>query len=151
MVQCNKIANYAAEALIRNGFEVKKAPEGQKMNTSIDESNNWGADMHIPIHTNGFVGVNMGTVVMVKKAEGEPLKAAQAMLNAVGPITPGDDFAIMESPDLKELNSINAISVYVEVEFHDTVAGAKWIINNTKPAGEAIAKGVCDYYNIKFH
>lgn len=151
MVQCNIIANYAAEALIRNGFDVKKAPEGQKMATSIDESNNWGADMHIPIHTNGFVGVNMGTVVMVKKAEGEPLKAAQAMLNAVGPITPGDDFAIMERPDLRELNSINAISVYVEVEFHDTVAGAKWIINNTKPAGEAIAKGVCDYYNINFH
>ena len=150
MVQCNKIAEYAKIALERNGFEVKKAPQGQEMNKSIEESNAWGADMHLPIHTNGFVGKNMGTTIMVYKAEGEALKAAQALLNSVGAISPGKDFPIMERPGLKELNSVKALPVYIEVEFHDTIEGATWIINNTKNAGEAIAKGVCDYYGVKY-
>lgn len=150
MVQCNKIAECAKLALERNGFEVKKAPQGQEMNKSIEESNAWGADMHLPIHTNGFVGKNMGTTIMVYKAEGEALKAAQALLNSVGAISPGKDFPIMERPGLKELNSVKALPVYIEVEFHDTIEGATWIINNTKNAGEAIAKGVCDYYGVKY-
>ena len=150
MVQCNKIAECAKIALERNGFEVKKAPQGQEMNKSIEESNAWGADMHLPIHTNGFVGKNMGTTIMVYKAEGEALKAAQALLNSVGAISPGKDFPIMERPGLKELNSVKALPVYIEVEFHDTIEGATWIINNTKNAGEAIAKGVCDYYGVKY-
>lgn len=150
MVQCNKIAECAKLALERNGFEVKKAPQGQEMNKSIEESNAWGADMHLPIHTNGFVGKNMGTTIMVYKAEGEAIKAAQALLNSVGAISPGKDFPIMERPGLKELNSVKALPVYIEVEFHDTIEGATWIINNTKNAGEAIAKGVCDYYGVKY-
>lgn len=56
MVQCNRIAEAARVALKRCGFDVKKAPQGQNMNTSINESNNWGADLHIPVHTNAGGG-----------------------------------------------------------------------------------------------
>ena len=56
MEQCNRIAVCAAEHLTRNGYTVKRAPKGQKMNTSIKESNDWKADLHIPIHTNAGGG-----------------------------------------------------------------------------------------------
>lgn len=63
MVQCNKIAEYAKIALDRNGFEVKKAPQRREMSTSIDESNSWGVDLHMPLHTNGFIGQNMARLL----------------------------------------------------------------------------------------
>ena len=61
MEQCNRIADCAKVALERCGFTVKKAPKGQAMKTSISESNSWGADLHIPIHTNACTNTGTGT------------------------------------------------------------------------------------------
>lgn len=151
MVQCNKIASYAKTALERCGFSVKKAPQGQSMYTSVSESNNWGANLHIPIHTNASNGqVTGGTLVMLYNQTGENYKAGKAILNAVAPITPGKDYALQTNTSLYELRMTTAIAVYLECEFHDTVQGAKFIINNTKKLGEAIAKGVCDYFDVYY-
>ena len=35
-----------------------------------------------------------------------------------------------------------------ECEFHDTKEGSDFIRKNTKKIGEAIAKGICDYYGV---
>lgn len=151
MVQCNRIAEYAKKALERNGFSVMKAPEGQSMSASVAQSNSWNSDLHIPIHTNAFNGtLTGGTMVMIYSSASENLKAASALLNSVAPITPGKDYAIQVRTDLYELYATKAVAVYLEVEFHDTVEGATWIINNVKKIGEAIAKGVCDYYNVAY-
>lgn len=151
MAQCNRIASYAQTALERCGFSVKRAASGQAMQTSVSESNNWGADLHIPIHTNAANGqITGGTLVMLFSQSGDNYKAGKAILNAVAPITPGKDYAIQTNTSLYELNSTSAVAVYLECEFHDTVTGAKFIINNVKSIGEAIAKGVCDYYNVAY-
>lgn len=151
MAQCNKIASYAKTALERCGFEVKKAAEGQSMYTSVSDSNSWGADLHIPIHTNAFDGtVTGGTLVMIYSSASENSKAANAILGAVGPITPGKDYSVRVNTSLYELSSTSAVAVYLECEFHDTVQGAKFIVENTKELGEAIAKGVCDYYGVYY-
>ena len=147
MVQCNRIAVSAEYHLKRHGFEVKKAPEGQNMWTSINESNSWGANLHVPIHTNAFNGsLTGGTLIMLYSTSGENLKAGQAIFNRLAPITPGSDYSIRANTGLAELNSTKAIAVYVECEFHDTEDGANFIINNTDKIGEAIAHGICDYF-----
>ena len=149
--QCNEIAEYAKTALERCGFEVKKAPKGQSMMKNITESNSWGTDLHIPIHTNAFDGQTLGgTLVMIYSDDTENKKAGSAILNAVAPISPGPDYSLRVNPNLAELNSTKAIAVYVECEFHDTKEGASWIINNLKSLGEAICKGVCDYYSVTY-
>ena len=151
MIQCNRIAEAAKTALTRCGFEVKKAPQGQDMMVTIRESNAWGADLHIPIHTNAFNGkVTGGTLVMLYSDKAENNKAGKAILDAVKPLTPGSDYTLRYRPELAELNATNAIAVYLEVEFHDTPDGAKWIINNVNAIGESIAKGVCSYYGVKY-
>ncbi len=151
MEQCNKIADYAKKALERCGFSVKKAVKGQNMYTSINESNNWGADLHIPIHTNAYNGnVTGGTLVMLYNNTDSNNKAGKALLNTIAPLSPGKDYSLRYNTDLAELNSTNAIAVYIEVEFHDTETGASWIINNVKNIGEAIAKGVCNYYGANY-
>ena len=149
--QCNKIAEYAKTALQRCGFEVKKAPKGQSMSNNIKESNSWNADLHIPIHTNAYNGkLTGGTLVMIYSNETENKKAGISILNAVAQISPGNDYTLRTNPELAELNSTKAIAVYVECEFHDSKEGSNWIINNVKPLGEAIAKGVCDYYGVAY-
>lgn len=151
MIQCNKIASYAKTALERCGFSVKKAAQGQSMYTSVSESNSWSADLHIPIHTNAANGqVTGGTLVMLYTQSGDNLKAGKAILNAVAPITPGSDYAIQTNASLYELSSTSAVAVYLECEFHDTETGAKFIVNNVKNLGEAIAKGVCAYFNVYY-
>lgn len=149
--QCNKIAEYAKIALQRCGFEVKKAPKGQAMTKNISESNSWNADLHIPIHTNAYNRkLTGGTLVMIYSNNDENKKAGMSILNAVAPISPGNDYTLRTNPELAELNSTKAIAVYVECEFHDSKEGSNWIINNVKPLGEAIAKGVCDYYGVTY-
>ncbi len=151
MEQCNRIADYAKTALERCGFSVKKAPKGQDMYKTIAESDNWGADLHIPIHTNAANGKTTGgTLVMLFSNTKANNKAGNAILSAVAPLSPGKDYALWYRPGLAELNSTKAIATYLEVEFHDTKEGAKWIINNAQAIGEAIAKGVCNYYGKKY-
>jgi len=150
-VQCNRIAEFAKKALERCGFSVKKAVKNQDMNKSIRESNEWGADLHIPIHTNAYNGkVTGGTLVMLYSNNSANNKAGKAILDAVASISPGKDYSLRYNPELAELNATASIAVYLEVEFHDTEEGAKWIVENTESIGEAIAKGVCNYYDIKY-
>ena len=73
--QCNRIADAAKTALERCGFTVKKAPKGQAMSKSIAESNAWGADLHLPIHTNA--GSGNGTMCMVYSNSAENMKYAK--------------------------------------------------------------------------
>ena len=144
MEQCNRIADAAKNALERCGFTVKKAPKGQDMRKSINESNSWGADLHIPIHTNAFDGKASGTIVFVYSKNSKNMKYANPIYQEVQSACPGKtDYGVRENPELAELNSTNATAVYVEADFHDNPAIAKWITENPNAVGEAIAKGVC--------
>ena len=147
--QCNRIADAAKTALERCGFVVKKAPKGQDMHKSIAESNSWGADLHIPIHTNA--GGGNGTVVFVYNTKTTNLRFASPIYKAVQEVTPGKiEYGVRENPGLAELNGTSATAVYIEVDFHDDKEIAKWLIENPKTVGEAIAKGVCAAYGEKY-
>lgn len=147
--QCNRIADAAKTALERCGFTVKKAPKGQTMSTSIAESNAWGADLHLPIHTNA--GGGNGTMCMVYSNAAENMKYAKPIYNTVQAVTPGKiNYDVQVRSDLAELNSTNAIAVYTEVDFHDNPDIAKWIINNPQTIGEAFAKGVCQAFGVTY-
>lgn len=152
MEECNRIAEYAKMALERNGFEVKVAPKGQSMVKSIEESNKWKPDLHIPIHTNAANGSADGTLVMIYSNEKKNMEPAEYIYKAVSSISPGSTKrSIQVRKDLAELRDTNSVSVYIECEFHDNLAISKWIIENKSAIGEAIAKGICEYYGVKYN
>lgn len=146
-VQCNRIAEALEKHLKRNGYEVKRAPKGQEMNKSISDSNKWGADVHIPIHTNA--GGGKGALVMVYSKTAPNLKYAQPVYDALKAISPnGGGYGVRTDVDvckhtLGEIQNTSATAVYVEAEFHDNANLAKWIINNVDKIAVAIAKGIC--------
>ena len=149
MAQCDKIAAATAKALKRCGFDVMVAKSGTLMQTRCPESDKFGADIHMPIHTNAFNGkYTGGTRVFCLNSNGR--KAAEAVKNALGAISPGKDDSVSYKTDLYEINVPKALSVYVECEFHDTKTGSDWIRKNTNPIGEAICKGLCNYFDVKY-
>ena len=147
MEQCNKIAVAAEAALKRCGFTVKRAPKGQNMYTSINESNAFKADVHVCIHTNA--GGGRGTNVFVYNNSDTNLKYAKPVYNELVKLT-GNGRGIKTYPELAEINQTNAKCVYCECEFHDNATLAKWIINNTTKIGEAIAKGLCKAFGVAY-
>ena len=140
-VQCNRIATAAKKALERNGYTVKKAPEGQSYVKNVAESNAWGADIHMPIHTNAG-GNKKGTLGLCYRGCVNN-KYMQAVYKAVAECTPWSDLGIGVRNDLYEINKTKMMCVYIECAFHDKVDSAQWIIDNVEKLGEAIAKGFC--------
>ena len=139
--QCNRIAEAAKSALERCGFAVRKAPEGQGYKENVDESNAWGADLHIPIHTNA--GGGAGTVVFVHGSTAKQMQYAKPIYDEVQATSPGTtDYGVRVNSGLHELGYTTGTAVYVECEFHDRADLAAWIIEHTTELGEAIA-GAC--------
>ncbi len=148
--QCHKIAKACVAYLKKKGFAVK-CTYNDDMYARVRESNLFGAHLHVAIHTNATAKHNItgGSQVLLYNLSGERKKVGQAVLDRLAPITPGKNAErLVEKPDFYEINSANGITVYCECEFHDTKEGSDFIRRNTKQIGEAIAKGICDYYGV---
>ena len=65
-------------------------------------------------------------------------------------LTPGTSENVQKNPNLYEVRTPAAPTVYCECEFHDSIQGARWIVEHTTEIGEAIAKGLCKYLGVKF-
>lgn len=149
-VQCCKIATALVVALKRCGFDAKTNVNNISMSEKVKESNNFGADLHMPIHTNAFNGKVKGTRMFVSSLSSSAYKVCQEIAKTLNPITPGESDAIREYPELYEIRNTKAPCAYLEVAFHDNVEEAKWIINNIANIAEAICKGLCNYYGVKY-
>ena len=148
-VQCQKIAEAEAAALRRSGVEVKLAAFGTTMAQRCAESDAWRADIHNCVHTNAANGKVMGTRLFCYAIPGKGYDACKAVFAELAPLTPGASENIQVNP-IYEVRVPDAPSVYCECEFHDTVEGAKWIVEHTTDIGEAIAKGLCKYLGVKY-
>lgn len=148
-VQCRKISAAAAKALKRCGFEVIDATS-TTLSERCAESNKWGADLHVPIHTNAYNGKVSGTRILCNSFTGKGYKASKAVYAALAPITPGTSENISVASGLYEIKNTIAPCVYIEADFHDVPHVAKWIIEHTEEIGEAICKGICDYFGVEY-
>ena len=147
-VQCGKIADACKIALERSGVDVMLMHD-EDMQTKCAESNKFDADLHVPIHTNAFNGKVMGTRMFCYNS-GKGMAACKAIFARVAPLSPGTSENIQVNQNLYEVRVPAAPTSYIECEFHDTVDGAKWIVENTVLIGEAIAHGICDYFGVTF-
>lgn len=148
-VQCGKIAEACREALERSGVSVKIG-HMISMQQKCKESNEYGANLHVPIHTNAFNGKVSGTRMFCFNQLGNGMKACKKIFASLAPVTPGKSENIKVDSSLYEVRVPNAPTAYVECEFHDNPTTAKWIVENTNAIGEAIARGICDYFNIEY-
>lgn len=151
--QCQRIANAAQRALERCGIKVIMAGNTLGMAKKCQLSDAGNADLHVPIHTNagggGYGGTRVFCSVIDTGANG--YKAAAAICKRLAPITPGTiSERVVAYPSLYEISTPKAPTAYIEVDFHDVVDIAKWIIANVDKIGETIAQGICDYFGVEY-
>lgn len=144
---CEQIAKSAEKYLKANGYSVKRGSIDSTITERIKESNEWGADVHQPIHTNA--GGGDGTLVMCWKGY-TGNKYVKYVYQEVSALSPGKDDGIKERTDLAEITDTTAVCVYLECEFHDNSDLAKWIVEHTDEIGKAIARGYCEADNKTF-
>lgn len=139
---CTGIAKAAYKYLKMAGYDVKIGNNSKQGSYSarVKESNAWGADLHIPIHTNA--GGGDGTVVFVYDNASANNKYVKKIYNGIAYITPGVDDGIKINPSLYEINATKAMCCYLEVEFHDNHNLEKWIDENIDTIGYAIALSI---------
>lgn len=148
--QCRKIALACKAALERCGFQAKtNTKDGtDAMYERVDESNAWGADMHICIHSNA--GGGKGTEIYISRTEGERLKAAKYVYDEITALSPYGSSRGIKKGGWYEIKHTNAMCVYIETDFHDNKTIAKWIVENTTEIGEAICRALCKFYGIAY-
>lgn len=137
---CKKIADSAAKYLKKSGYTVKVGDNSKEGSypARVTESNNWGADLHIPIHTNA--GGGQGTEVYAYPSSKDN-KYVKAVYNVIAKASIGSDRGIKTTTSLYEVTNSKAVCIYIECEFHDT--NGSWIDKNVNVLGKAIAEGIC--------
>ena len=149
--QCGRIGKAVKTALERCGFQTK-LEQYDTMQNRVTHSDQWGADMHLAIHTNATSQHTAGgTQVFFYAYNGFGNVACQKVFEELKDITPGSNAEVCKKYSaLYEVYKPNATSVYCEVEFHDVAAYAKWIIENTEAIAEAITRGICKFYTVDY-
>lgn len=148
-IQCGRIAEATKKALERNGIEVMVG-QYDTMANRCAASDKFGANLHVPIHTNAANGQVAGTRMFSYDYSGDGYKACKAIFNRLAPVTPGTSEVIKADPTLYEIAHPSAPTAYIEVDFHDVPEVAKWIINHTNDIAEAICHGICDYFGVAY-
>jgi N-acetylmuramoyl-L-alanine amidase len=149
-VQCRKIAVALVAALERCGFQAKTdTTDAASMYDRVRQSNDWGADLHIAIHTNAHNGQVKGTRLFCYDKTGEGYQACAAIMATLAPITPGESDSITVH-HFYEVRDAHAPTVYLEVAFHDNKEEAAWIVDHIDEIAEAVCQGVCTHYGVDY-
>ena len=122
----------------------------EPLSSKCAKSDAFGADLHVPIHSNAYNGEATGTRVYYGAEGSAGHKAAKAILARLGAITPGAPDLCKPYPELYEIRTPKAPTAYIETDFHDNPQVAKWIIDHTQEIGEAICAGICDYFGVPY-
>lgn len=136
---CHGIGSAVYTRLTARGHDARVARTNLTYQERAAESNQYGPDVHLCIHTNA--GGGDGTVVFCyPKNVNNPLVVS--VYESVAKLSPGADDGIRPMTNLYEINKTKALCIYVEVEFHDRADLAEWIVSNIDPIAEAIVDGL---------
>lgn len=146
--QCEKIALQCVKYAKKCGLSAR-CDIGLDMYRRTENSNRWGSDIHVAIHTNASNGKVKGTRLFCFDKIDKSYDICKNVLKTLAPITPGNSDSISIAT-FYEIIETNMPCCYIEVAFHDNREEAKFIVQNTDKIAKAIVQGLCNYLNIKF-
>lgn len=146
------IAEVCAKHLTNSGINVMIGKADQSLYERCRDSNLFGADLHVPIHTNAWSDPEMRYLMFMFYADNDKYRK---VFNAVAPeleaVYPGNvksKFAVRT--DLAEITKPAAVSLYCELGFHTNRTDCDEFIHNPEVVGKALAKGICKYLGVVF-
>lgn len=144
-VVCQQISNLLEDKLNEYGVMVDIDPN---MYNAVDRSNKMRPDLHLAIHTNASPGHNVRGVRVFYYPGSEYGKTyAEKFFRALSGLYEGSH-ALKEYSSLYELRKTVSPAVYLELDFHDTVDGAKWLINNKELIADTLCDVIADIFQI---
>ena len=143
------IAEACAKYLNAAGIETKIGAKSKNMAARAKESDSFGADLYVPIHTNA-AGASARYLLFMFYQDNETYRK---IFNAVAPkleaIYPGNVGAHYSArPDLIEIKTPKAKTMYCELGFHTNQTDVDEFIHNPGRVGKALADGICAYFGI---
>ena len=146
------IVEVCAKHLRNSGVEVMIAKDGLSLAERCAESNKFGADLHVPVHTNANNDPSARYLMFMFYADNEKYRK---IFNAVAPeleaVYPGKKKALFDvRKGLIEVNSPAATTLYCELGFHTNKKDCDDFIHNPEMVGKALAKGICKAGDVKF-
>lgn len=140
------IGGLVEQHLVRCGFEVRCNKPEMTLTQAVSDSNAWGPEAHVAIHSNAGGGQGTECWHYTGSTKGQAL--ALAVYNEVAQLTPASDRGVKYTLDLYEVAKTSAPACILEVAFHDRAEEAAWIVAHKAELAEAIAKGVCKYFGV---
>lgn len=152
----NQIADIVQYELERHGLDVARNRPEMSLAEAVNESNAIGPTVHVSIHSNASNGQARGAEVYTHRFGGEGEKLARDIYGYLSDLTPTDDLGVKEGystfggQGMYELRRTTAPAILAEVAFHDNPEDARFIIDNIYELGQAITRGILDYFNIEY-
>ncbi len=144
-VVCQQISNLLEDKLEKLGVTVDSDPN---MYSGVAISNALRPDLHLAIHTNASPGHNVRGVRVFYYPGSEYGKTyAEKFFRALSGLFEGRH-AVKENYSLYELRKTVSPAVYLELDFHDTVDGAKWLINNKELIANTLCNVICEIFQL---
>lgn len=146
------IAEVCARYLEASGIEVMIGTANQSVPQRCKDSNDFGADLHVPVHTNAWDKPEMRYLMFMFYADTEKhrklFNTVAAEMEAVYPGNIESKFAVRK--DLGEVTGADALVLYCELGFHTNKTDCDDFIHDPEVVGKALAKGICKYLGVTF-
>lgn len=156
-VHMNAIADLLIPELKRHGFIVMRNNRTDTYNGHIAKSKAWGPDYHIAMHSNASGSASSHTargccvycrVPLVATDAGTLM--AKALYARFTPITPTADRGVLDGSKTLSEVAYTRNGVLVEIDFHDTTAGAAWIAAHHEDIAHAYLMGILDRTGVAY-
>lgn len=147
-IVCGEIAVLEKAALERCGFGVIIAPAAYSLEQRVKWANENNIDYYQAIHSNGADGKATGAECLYYNHPAS-IKANRLVYDELVKLYPSKR-GVKDYTGFYENNMTKMVSCYPEIGFHDNPADARFIIDNKQQIAEALAKGICAYFDIAY-
>lgn len=156
MDEMNDLSNYIQERLEANGVKVYRNNPAGNINLWNRDSNYYGVDLKIAIHSNASVEHDKyGIETWIDTQNSQTVSIANAIQKGLMSIYPYKDLpganrgVKYANGALGEANDLYIpFGLLVEVAHHDNEGDAEWIMQNKKLIGYNIADSILKYYQV---
>ena len=145
------IAEVCARYLEQSGIEVMIGVPNQSLSKRCADSDAFGADLHVPVHTNAWDEDTRYLMFMFYADNDKYRKVFNAVAPELEAVYPGNKKAVFAvRTDLSEVIYPKAITIYCELGFHTNQTDCDQFIHDPETVGKALAKGICKYLGVTF-
>ena len=152
----NLLADVLDYELKRHGLTTDRNSPDMTLAQVVADSNSVNPTVHVALHSNAANGQARGAEVYAHRFGGAGEQLARdvyARIEEIAP-TPGlgvkEGYSTFGGQGMYELKRTAAPAILAEVAFHDNPEDAQFIIDNIYELGQAIAKGILDYFGITY-